>query len=159
MKASKHLSKLIVVVCTLLATGCKTEPPKALEKKPIGLTALESAKQFKSKETVELLKATKEDPGVLSREEIRKVVRKNLATLDPCYRRHHPDMIGWLNIEWVVDKSGKVVTTALKRNTSKKKDLADCVMEKIRRWRFPEPRGGGNVTVMYPFHFEGHLFF
>jgi hypothetical protein len=29
-----------------------------------------------------------------------------------------------------------------------------CIVRQIRRWRFPEPAGGGVVVVDYPFIFR-----
>jgi hypothetical protein len=32
--------------------------------------------------------------------------------------------------------------------------VADCVLARVRRWRFPEPKGGGEVVVTYPWIFS-----
>jgi TonB family protein len=92
--------------------------------------------------------------GELGRDEIHKVVHDHLDQVVACYTRHHPDMTGWLTIGWTIDAQGEVIRTVVQRSTSGKAALAECVMAEIRSWRFPKPRGGGEVEVSYPFHFH-----
>jgi len=92
--------------------------------------------------------------GELRQAEIHKVVHDHLDQVVACYTKHHPDMTGWLTIGWTIDAQGKVSRTEVRRSTSGKQALATCVMGEIRSWRFPKPRGGGEVDVSYPFHFH-----
>jgi hypothetical protein len=34
------------------------------------------------------------------------------------------------------------------------RDVEGCLTDRIRRWIFPEPKGGGIVIVKYPFVFK-----
>ena len=34
------------------------------------------------------------------------------------------------------------------------KNVGNCVAKAVKRWKFPKPRGGGNVVVTYPFVLE-----
>jgi hypothetical protein len=32
--------------------------------------------------------------------------------------------------------------------------LSECIRVRVRGWKFPSPKGGGNVIVTYPFLFK-----
>ena len=47
-----------------------------------------------------------------------------------------------------------VIAAAVQESTVEDRTLESCITERIRRWGFPEPRGGGVVVVTYPFVFR-----
>jgi hypothetical protein len=94
--------------------------------------------------------------GHLSREAIAKVVRKHLREIQYCYEKNlllNPNLSGKLIMEWTITTAGSVSIVKTKTNTMKSPAVAMCVTAKIKRWKFPKPKGG-IVVVAYPFIFN-----
>lgn len=104
--------------------------------------------------------ATDEDPeveGALDREVIRRVVRRHREQARACYERsllEDPDLAGKITVNWVISHEGKVISSTIAETTMDDRDVERCLADAIKRWRFPEPDGGGVVRVNYPFTFE-----
>ncbi|MEZ4328631.1 MAG: AgmX/PglI C-terminal domain-containing protein [Polyangiales bacterium] len=91
------------------------------------------------------------DPGAphgLTAEMIRHVVRFHLPEVVACYEPHVAMHHGTLSVRWVIGPDGQV-TDAVALNALHP-PLDDCVLERVRAWRFPPP-SGGVVSVTYPF--------
>jgi pSer/pThr/pTyr-binding forkhead associated (FHA) protein len=94
--------------------------------------------------------------GSLSREEIQRVVRRFMSQIKYCYEKElqkDPNLQGKLVANWIISGTGLVQTASMVQNTMKNKTVEKCVVRIIKRMRFPKPRGGGVVTVTYPFVF------
>ncbi|MBW2703480.1 MAG: AgmX/PglI C-terminal domain-containing protein [Deltaproteobacteria bacterium] len=94
--------------------------------------------------------------GSLSRAAIAKVVRKHLRQIQACYEKNlllNPKLKGKLMMEWVISTSGSVSVVKAKVNTMATPAVAMCVQARIKRWKFPKPKGG-TVVVTYPFIFN-----
>jgi pSer/pThr/pTyr-binding forkhead associated (FHA) protein len=94
--------------------------------------------------------------GHLSREAIAKVVRKHLREIQYCYEKNlmlNSKLAGKLIMEWTITISGSVSVVKTKSNTMQTPAVAMCVSAKIKRWKFPRPKGG-IVVVSYPFIFN-----
>ncbi len=94
--------------------------------------------------------------GALSAEAIDNVVKKNRDQLRYCYelqlQRHH-NLEGRLVVAWQIAADGTVAKAHVRASTLSTPEVGRCVLERLRRWRFPEPQGGGVVSVTYPFVF------
>ncbi len=97
--------------------------------------------------------------GDLSRDEIFKVVTRNKNAIRYCYESQlmrYPTLRGKITVDFIIEADGKVQTVRIQQNTltqaTAAESVASCLMRFIRRWRFPEPRGG-KVRVIYPFTF------
>lgn len=102
---------------------------------------------------------TPEVSDALSREVIRAVVDRNRAQIRYCYERElqkHQDLEGRVVIRWIVAATGLVARVEVSESTLPGREVADCLSSHIARWRFPEPAGGGVVTVSYPFVFRAN---
>jgi TonB family protein len=61
---------------------------------------------------------------------------------------------GRLLVSFTVNAKGQVIEVN-KVSSDKNLDfVSHCVMEKLKKWVFPKPRGGINTTVNYPFLFK-----
>ena len=95
--------------------------------------------------------------GSLPKEVIRRVVRRNLSQVRYCYERElmkNPRLVGKLTIKWVVAADGTVARASVMDSQLNNPAVERCMTQKIKRWRFPKPKGGGIVVVKYPFIFN-----
>lgn len=92
--------------------------------------------------------------GGLDRSEVDAVVRQNLAQVRFCYNRGlraHPDLAGRLTSNFVIGGDGRVKSSNIRQSSLGVAAVEDCIRDKVAMWSFPKPRGGGEVTVNYPF--------
>ncbi|MDF1562794.1 MAG: AgmX/PglI C-terminal domain-containing protein [Deltaproteobacteria bacterium] len=95
--------------------------------------------------------------GGLDREVIARVVRRHQSAIKYCYERSlqkDPELHGKVAVVWVIDGTGAVASAEIARSTLDDGEVEACILQRVRRWRFPEPRGGGVVQVTYPWIFK-----
>lgn len=95
--------------------------------------------------------------GSLDKRIIQKVVRQHHGELRACYEREVAKIKGLngvITVVWLISPQGAVTKVILKSSTMKNKNVEKCVVDSIKFWRFPQPRGGGAVQVEYPFDFR-----
>ncbi len=94
--------------------------------------------------------------GQLDRSIIQRVIRQHRREIRACYEsalQRDPDLDGRVVVAFVIDPSGSVAGSRIESSTIGNSSVENCVATRVRRWRFPEPRGGGTVRVSYPFVF------
>ncbi len=94
--------------------------------------------------------------GSIDPELIRKVVHEHRAQIRTCYETQlntKPSLAGKLVSAWTIDQSGTVTEAHTQESTLRDQGVEQCVASRIRTWRFPIPKGGGEVFVTYPFIF------
>ena len=92
--------------------------------------------------------------GALDRAEIQRVLTRAMSRFRYCYEREltaSPELEGKLGTSFVIGGSGDVVSAAALDAFDS--DVDACVLRTLRSLKFPTPRGGGVVTVNYPFVF------
>jgi hypothetical protein len=95
--------------------------------------------------------------GSLSEEIIRSTIRSYRRQIRYCYEQElirHPELTGKITVHFIINSKGLVryaegTSTPGLNGTN----LKYCVLNKVRTWKFPRPRGGGEVEVYYPFLF------
>jgi TonB family protein len=95
--------------------------------------------------------------GVLLKEDIRQVVRAHLEEVKACYNAglaRDPKLTGRVSIQFTISPTGDVSIAAVQESTVKDADVGRCIADAAKAWKFPEPEGGGNVVVTYPFVLE-----
>ncbi len=95
--------------------------------------------------------------GALNKDLIRQVVRRHRAQLRYCYESQlsrDPSITGKLVLHFTIDAKGNVTRVELVESSLGDENVEKCVMGRVRTWRFPEPKGGGTVTVTYPWTFR-----
>ncbi len=89
---------------------------------------------------------------------IQRVVRQNRRPIRHCYERQlqeDPELSGQIMMKWVIGPTGEVVEVSVVESEMESAELEQCLIEQIGEWTFPEPDGGGEVRVNYPFNFSG----
>ena len=93
--------------------------------------------------------------GSLDREIIRRVVRQHRGEIKFCYEgelQKNKGLEGRVTVRFTISATGSVVSAVVKESTLNNAAVERCMTDKIRRWIFPEPKGGGIVMVNYPFN-------
>lgn len=92
--------------------------------------------------------------GGLDRDEIAAVIQRHLGQIRFCYEQGlqtKPDLSGRVAVKFVIAGSGFVSLANVSNTSLKNKAVEGCVVQRLKSWKFPEPRGGVNVRVTYPF--------
>jgi hypothetical protein len=101
--------------------------------------------------------------GGLSKEEIQRVISRVMSQIRFCYERkvvRYPNLEGKLAMFWTITSSGDVAGAAAAQNTftgPAAPAIEQCVQRIIALSKFPSPKGGGVVSVTYPFHFTSSV--
>ena len=95
--------------------------------------------------------------GSLDREIIRRVISKHRAEIKYCYEKEltkHRDLAGKIVVTFIIAPTGRVIKAKIRETTMRNKAVEQCMVARVKRWRFPQPTGGGIVEVSYPFIFK-----
>ena len=95
--------------------------------------------------------------GTIDREAIRRVIRENINAIRACYERElnrNPDLQGKILISWDIGERGRVMRGKVAGNDTGNAAVANCVLDRIRTYTFPEPPTSAEVTVIFPFYFK-----
>ena len=94
--------------------------------------------------------------GSLSKEEIGRVIRRNLARFKYCYEKElnaNPNLNGKISGYFTIAPTGSVADASVRETSMNDENVESCVTKVMRSLKFPQPRGGGIVVVTYPFVF------
>lgn len=92
--------------------------------------------------------------GSLSREVIRRVIRRHINEVRFCYEQElnqRPDLSGRVLVSFIISPTGAVQSASVGSSTINNARVESCITQAVRRWTFPAPDGGGVVGVNYPF--------
>ena len=92
--------------------------------------------------------------GSLSKEVIRRVVRRHINEVKFCYEQQlnaRPDLEGRVTTKFVISPTGSVQSAIVANSSLRNQAVESCIVQALRRWTFPAPDGGGVVVVNYPF--------
>jgi len=95
--------------------------------------------------------------GSLTRAEIAAIVNKHIGAIRYCYEKsllENPGLTGKVLMEWEITGFGIVDIAKVKTASLRDSSVNSCLVREVRSWKFPKPRGGGKVTVSYPFIFN-----
>ncbi len=98
-----------------------------------------------------------ETNGGLSKEVIRRVVRRHHNEVKFCYEqalRERPDLEGRVTTRFMISPTGAVAASVVQSSTLGNGEAEQCITQAITRWSFPAPSDGGMVSVTYPFVFS-----
>jgi TonB family protein len=94
--------------------------------------------------------------GVLSTDQIAKVVKGHIKDVQTCYEAElttRPDLQGKVVVRFEVGTDGKVISSEVSETSLKNVAAEKCIVDQSKTWIFPVPKGG-SVAVSYPFVFE-----
>ncbi|MCL4233008.1 MAG: AgmX/PglI C-terminal domain-containing protein [Deltaproteobacteria bacterium] len=95
-----------------------------------------------------------DDGGGLNQKMIVKVIQANLGGIRNCYERvlkFDANVHGRFNVEIGVGADGSVSKVNTLEDTVRNRELTECMVAKIQRWRFPET--AEPFQFSYPFNF------
>ncbi len=95
--------------------------------------------------------------GSLSKDIIAKIIRRHWNEIKYCYETElnkNPNLYGKVSVAFTIDGAGAVSDANVNETTMNNSNVENCMMTRVRRWRFPEPKGGGQVFVTYPWVFK-----
>lgn len=141
------------------AGGLETSGINSVIRKTGGVGGLTGKKDRRIRGRVAALKQRSKvkGQGQLSREEIQKVINQGISQIQYCYEkqlRTTPNLHGKVVLEWTIKPDGRVGVVKSAQSTLQSAAAINCMMGKVKSWRFPKPRGNGSVIVTYPFIFN-----
>ena len=92
--------------------------------------------------------------GGLDREAVDLVVMKNLGQIIYCYEMGLQQKVGLRGrvlVDFTINSQGRVSSCSISNSSLRSAQVENCMMNKIKNWKFPQPVGGVNVDVNYPF--------
>ncbi len=95
--------------------------------------------------------------GSIDREAIRKVIRDNQKQIQACYEKtlnKQPGLYGKVILEWVITTNGRVKDARVQSTTLGSSEVENCVLSRLRTWKFPEPPPDQEAVVTFPFLFN-----
>ncbi|MGA9521360.1 MAG: AgmX/PglI C-terminal domain-containing protein, partial [Myxococcaceae bacterium] len=95
--------------------------------------------------------------GGLDKDVIAKVIRRHQNEIKYCYEQElnkDPALSGKVAVLFTIDPAGSVSDANVSETSLNNATTESCMLARIRRWRFPEPKGGGVVTVTFPWIFK-----
>jgi outer membrane biosynthesis protein TonB len=111
----------------------------------------------KGKDTVRIIPGKTIVEGGLPKEVIAQIIRSHEKEIKYCYEQElnkDPSLSGKVAAFFIIDGSGNVSEASVSETSLNSPSAERCMMQKIKRWKFPEPKGGGVVTVTYPWVFK-----
>lgn len=65
-----------------------------------------------------------------------------------------PSLNGRVAIDFTISGAGQVSTAQVANTTLNSKMVEECIVMRLKTWKFPLPQGGVNVKVVYPFNLK-----
>ena len=85
------------------------------------------------------------------------VVRKHQNEIRYCYEtelQKHPELAGKVTVAWTIGATGSVESADIAESGLGNPNVEACIVQRVRRWNFPEPQGGQEVGVTFPWVFQ-----
>ncbi|MAV90022.1 MAG: hypothetical protein CL676_01285 [Bdellovibrionaceae bacterium] len=95
--------------------------------------------------------------GGLDRDVIARVIKSQLGQIRYCYERQlsaNPELYGKVLVKFTIGGTGQVVAQMVGNTSLNNAMVEGCILRRIAGWKFPQPKGGTNVLVSYPFLFK-----
>ena len=95
--------------------------------------------------------------GGMDKEAIRRVIREHIREIRSCYERElqrSPDLYGKIVLEWDIEEAGRVSRVVAKSNALGNDNVANCIMSRLKTWKFPDPPKDQVGRVVFPFVFS-----
>jgi hypothetical protein len=106
---------------------------------------------------VGIIEEETEIAGGLTKDQISKVIKRNLGQIRYCYERQlssNPDLHGKILVNFAIGAKGTITKNRIKKTTLSNSMVEGCILRKMAKWKFPNPVGGTTVKVTYPFLFK-----
>ncbi|MCU0696798.1 MAG: TonB family protein [Myxococcaceae bacterium] len=93
----------------------------------------------------------------LERDVVMAVIRRHQSEITFCYETalpQHSTLAGKVAVSFTIDASGSVSEAQIAESGLGNENVEACMLSRIRRWKFPEPKGGGVVVITFPWVFQ-----
>lgn len=93
----------------------------------------------------------------LTKDEVAKVIHSHMNEIRYCYESaimKDPNIAGKLLVDFKINASGIVPNAGVSEASLHDANVTNCLLGKLKSWKFPQPRGGVMVAVSYPFIFK-----
>lgn len=90
----------------------------------------------------------------LDRDQIAAVIQRNSGQVRFCYEQglqQDATLSGRVTVDFTIGGNGLVKMASVGPSTLKSASVQDCIVSRLRSWKFPLPEGGVDVKVSYPF--------
>ncbi len=95
--------------------------------------------------------------GGLDEEQIKQVINRNIGQIQYCYElglQKQPHLTGRVTVRFQIGGNGRVKSAGLRASTVSSSQVENCIVSKVKNWKFPKPEGGVTVAVVYPFNLK-----
>lgn len=92
--------------------------------------------------------------GGLDRNAIAAVIFRHLSEVRFCYEQglqRKPNLAGRVSMNFIIGPKGQVTTATVNNSSLGHPPVETCIRDRLKTWKFPQPQGGVNVKVNYPF--------
>jgi outer membrane biosynthesis protein TonB len=94
--------------------------------------------------------------GTIDRDEVRRVILANKRTIQNCYNialARNPELYGKIVLSWTIEERGRVANATVKSSSVDNPQVANCILEHLKTWKFPDPPPDSVGQVSFPFVF------
>jgi len=95
--------------------------------------------------------------GGLERDVILKGIKQHEREIKYCYERGlsaKPDLEGKVAVMFTISPAGEVSAAQIAETSLEESTVESCILQRLQRWKFPHPKGGGEVAVTFPWLFR-----
>jgi TonB family protein len=95
--------------------------------------------------------------GSCERAVVGKAVARHASEVRYCYEvelNRQPSLAGKVSVSFTIDPAGAVSDATVLQSTLGSPGVEQCILARVRRWKFPEPKGGGVCVINYPWVFK-----
>ncbi len=111
----------------------------------------------RSKEATRIIPGTTKVVGSCERVTIGNLISKRANEVRHCYEAEltkNPSLAGRVTASFTIGPTGGVESAEIAQSDVGSAKLEECIVGRIRRWKFPEPQGGGSCVINYPWVFK-----
>lgn len=97
--------------------------------------------------------------GELPKPVIKAYIATKMGAIKACYQKGlqaNPDLSGKIKVKFLIQPNGAVNPAKIDESTIGNDGVENCVLNNVKAWKFPQAKGGGVTTVVYPFVFASH---
>ncbi|OFZ31032.1 MAG: hypothetical protein A2622_00045 [Bdellovibrionales bacterium RIFCSPHIGHO2_01_FULL_40_29] len=93
------------------------------------------------------------------KDEFRNVVRNNLKEFRTCIQNTKSAESYKVVIDFTIDDNGAVLSANIDQIKSKinNEELYQCMIDKLKSWKFPKAPKGKTISVKYPFYINNNF--
>ncbi len=92
--------------------------------------------------------------GGLDQDEINQVILRHMGQVRFCYEQglqSSEKLSGRVSVHFLIGNAGNVNEADIAGTSMHSNGVENCLLAKLKSWKFPKPRGGAIVKVVYPF--------